>query len=264
MRRGESFGHGRLGRPLALAAAALAATAFAALAAVSFRGALWPVVRACVAAERLTGRPFPCLAVDLVGGEAGGWVVLRPPWSNDLILSPTRQSVGVEDPFLQSGEAPNYFAAAWRARDRIAAPEGGGPSRDRIALIVNPGEVRSQDQLHIHIGCLVPWAQRLLGRTAAASPPGVWRPIGALIPGRLFWALRVRSADLADVDPFRLARDQVGPALTDPADLMVAVVGVAAEDEFLILASAAHSPRSSRPVGAEALLDKRCRDRGFG
>ena len=43
------------------------------------RQVLWQVVRACVADFNLTGAPFPCLAVNLFGGEERGYVVLRPP-----------------------------------------------------------------------------------------------------------------------------------------------------------------------------------------
>ncbi len=120
------------------------------------RKALWPVVQACVATYKLSGLPFPCLEVDLSRGEAGGFVVLRPPVGPpDTILAPTRRLTGVEDPFLQSPDAPNYFADAWNARGLIG--EGRDePPPDRVGLVVNPLSLRSQDQLHIHIGCLVP------------------------------------------------------------------------------------------------------------
>jgi hypothetical protein len=48
---------------------------------------LWQVVHACVADFNLTRTPFPCLNVDLSGGEQGGNVVLRPPLSDDTILA---------------------------------------------------------------------------------------------------------------------------------------------------------------------------------
>jgi CDP-diacylglycerol pyrophosphatase len=100
-----------------LAVAALTVSAaFATFAIGLDRMALWRVVRACVADYKLTGRPFPCLEVDLSGGEELGNVVLRPPLLDDTILASTRRITGIEDPFLQSPEAPNYFDAAWRAR----------------------------------------------------------------------------------------------------------------------------------------------------
>src|SRR5258708_9673368 len=93
------------------------------------RMALWQVVRACVADFKLTGAPFPCLEVNLAGGEARGAVVVRPPLLNDMVLSPTRRIKGIEDPFLQSPEAPNYFDAAWRARTYLTSAVGPVPQR---------------------------------------------------------------------------------------------------------------------------------------
>ena len=58
---------------------ALCLTAATAFAIGLDRLALWQVVRACVADFKLTGAPFPCLEVDLSGGEARGDVVLRSP-----------------------------------------------------------------------------------------------------------------------------------------------------------------------------------------
>ena len=93
------------------------------------RQSLWRIVRTCASAYRLAGISFPCLKVDLPGGAAErGYAVLRPLKSDDLILSPTRQTVGVEDPFLQSADAPNYFAAAWHARSFLKGLDGNSAS----------------------------------------------------------------------------------------------------------------------------------------
>src|SRR5580658_7748696 len=66
------------------------------------RGALWKVVQTCVANRALTGAAFPCLKVDVSQGDKHGYALLRAPWgAPDLILTPTRRMVGVEDPSLQ-------------------------------------------------------------------------------------------------------------------------------------------------------------------
>jgi CDP-diacylglycerol pyrophosphatase len=256
----DMVGRRFLSRLLVVVVGALALTACAALAAASDRDALWRVVRACAADARLTGLPLPCLAVDLKGGEERGHVVLRPPWSNDMILSPTRRVIGVEDPYLLSPEAPNYFAEAWRARDMIATANGRPPDRDQIALIANSRVVRVQDQLHIHIGCLVPQARRVVAEAAQRLPADTWRLIGPVIPHQPIFAMRVRSADLDGVDPFRLAHAAFDGAVRDPADLMIGVVGarVSGEDEFVILASYTHLPHSWWPVGSDELMNRRC------
>ena len=147
-------------RILAVVAALTVSAAFAAYAMELHRMALWQVVRACVADYKLTGTPFPCLEVDLFGGEERGTVVLRPPLLEDTVLAPTRRIIGIEDPFLRSPEAPNYFDAAWRARTFLKSADGQEPERDAVALFVNSAVVRGQDQLHIHVGCLLPYARR--------------------------------------------------------------------------------------------------------
>ncbi len=121
-------------RILAIVAVVTVSAAFGAYAMELHRMALWQVVRACVADTKLTGKPFPCLKVDLSGGEAQGSVVLRPPLSDDTILAPTRRITGVEDPFLQSPEAPNYFDAAWRARAFLKGANGHEPDATRSRL----------------------------------------------------------------------------------------------------------------------------------
>ncbi len=171
------------------------------------RGALWQVVRACVADKKLTGSPLPCLEVDLTGGANRGYVILREPVTRDMILAPTRRVTGVEDPFLYSGEARNYFEAAWRARSFLTGSDGKPVDRDRVALAVNSGVVRSQDQLHIHIGCLLPDAKRVVRTIAPRLGLGQWAQVGPIIPHSMFWAMRIKGSDLEAVRPFALAAD---------------------------------------------------------
>jgi CDP-diacylglycerol pyrophosphatase len=229
--------------------------AFATYAMELHRTVLWQVVRACVADYKLTGTPFPCLEVNLSGGEGLGTVVLRPPFLEDTVLAPTRRIKGVEDPFLQSPEAPNYFDAAWQARSFLKTADGRAPERDDIALFLNSAIVRTQDQLHIHVGCLLPYARRTLAAVAPKIPMGEWAQIGPVVPHTMFWGYRI--ADLAHVNPFRLAAEELGAKSSGPGDLTIVVVGVRVEDDdqFLILASYAKAPHAWWPVGADNLLD---------
>jgi len=250
-------------RILAVVAVLTVSAAFAAYAMELHRMALWQVVRACVADYKLTGTPFPCLEVDLSGGEERGTVVLRPPLLEDTVLAPTRRIKGIEDPFLQSPEAPNYFDDAWRARTFLKDADGGAPERDDIALFVNSAVVRTQDQLHIHVGCLLPYARAALAAAAPKVPMGEWAQIGPVVPHTMFWGYRIPGTDLANVNPFRLAAQVVAGKTKDPGDLTVVVVGVRVEgdDQFLILASYAKAPHAWWPVGAGNILDS-CRFAG--
>ena len=235
-------------------------TAFATFPAGLDRLALWQVVRACVTDFELTDAPFPCLKVDLSAGEERGHIVLRPPPRHDLILAPTRKIVGIEDPFLQSPEAPNYFDAAWGARSFLKGAGGRAPARDAVALVVNSAVVRNQDQLHIHVGCLLPSARRALAAAAPEVPIGEWVPIGAVVPHQTFWATRIQGADLSDVEPFRLTAEALAGKVRERGVLMIMVAGVRVEgeDEFLILASYAGAPGAWWPVGADDLLGPNC------
>ena len=246
---------------VALAAAALVlAAVLAGYAAAKNPLLLWQITQGCETDSRLTGSPFPCLAVDRSGGIERGHVIFRPPLSDDTVFVPTRRITGVEDPFLASPDAPNYFADAWRARTLVTTPGGEPPTHDRHLLIVNSGVVRTQDQLHIHIGCLNAAAYRSLASVAPSLPVGEWRLVAALVPHQPFWVLRLGQADLDGVDPFRLVFDAFDAVVDDPASLTIGVAGATVEgqDDLVILASYAHAPGSWWPVGADNLLDSRC------
>ena len=235
--------------------------AFATWAFALDRLALWQVVRACVADAKLTGAPFPCLKVDLTGGEARGYVVLRPPFLEaDTIVAPTRKIAGIEDPFLQSPAAPNYFEDAWRARSFLRGPDGAPPDRNQVALIVNSAVVRTEDQLHIHVGCLASGPREAISAFAPGLPVGEWKQVGAVTPHQNYWGLRIRGADLASVDPFRLVAEALADKTQDRAAMMIVVAAlrVADDDEFVILTSYVGAPHSWWPPGADEFLDPSC------
>ena len=136
----------------------------------------------------------------------------------------------------------------------------GGSSDRRFALVVNSAVTRSQDQLHIHMGCLAPSAKRALDAAAPKLAVGEWSPIGFLIPHQPFWALRTGSADLDRIDPFRLAAEGFAGKVRSLALLTIVVASARIDgaDEFVILASYAGAPHAWWPVGAENLLLARC------
>ena len=209
---------------LSVVAVLTVSAAFAAYAMELHRGsALWQVVRACVADYKLTGMPFPCLKVDLAGGDERGNVVLRAPLLDDTILAATRRITGIEDPFLQSPEAPKIISRRrMRARTFLQGRgRTGRPERDAVALFVNSAMVRTQDQLHIHVGCLFPYARRSLAAAAPKVPMGQWAQIGPVVPHTMFWAYRIPGTDLFECQSVSArrrsycARQDEGPARPD-------------------------------------------------
>jgi CDP-diacylglycerol pyrophosphatase len=225
------------------------------------RRALWQVVRACVADYLTTGASFPCLAVTISDGIDRGSVVLRPPFgAPDTILAPTRKVVGVEDPWLQSPASPNYFAAALRASAFVKKPDGSGPKLDEIALAVNSRFMRTQDQLHIHIGCASPRVQRQLRLLTPSMKVGEWARLDTLVPGSELWAMRTGQSDLNGIEPFRFAAARFAVGDSDLARLMISVVGtrVANRNELvLFVANDGPQPRGGRYL-AEEVVDPEC------
>jgi CDP-diacylglycerol pyrophosphatase len=239
-------------------AGVFAVTAFATTAIGVDRLALWQVVRACVVDFKLTGASLPCFEVDVSDGEERGNVVLRAPLFHDLIVAPTRKIVGIEDPFLRSAGAPNYFDAAWRARSFLKSADGRAPEHDEIAVIANSAVIRTQDQLHIHVGCLKSHAKRMLATAAPNVPIGKWAPIGAIVPHTVFWGMRIRGTNLSDIEPFRLTAEALTDKMIPLRNLTIAAAGVRVkgDDQFLILTSYAEATGTS--LGSSALLDRSC------
>ena len=221
----------------------VAAFALGARAAVidASRGALWQVVQACLVNHALTGAAFPCLEVEISDGNERGYVILQPPlMASDLILAPTRRSVGVEDPSLQAPDAPNYFEDAWNARRFLEDALKQPIARDDLVLAVNSRQARTQDQLHIHIGCLTSAARQTIRAFAPALPEGRWVPLGRPFHGLEFWGRLVVAENLIGVNPFRLAAEDWPKQSKDRSQLTIAVAGIRLPDGrngFVLLAS---------------------------
>lgn len=214
--------------------------------------ALWNLVsNQCVADQAADRDPAPCAAVDL----DDGWVVLKDfVGARQYLLIPTAKVPGIESPQLLEPGAPNYFAAAWRARSFTEAAAGGALPRDWMSLAVNSAVSRSQNQLHIHIDCLRADVHETLGRYAAQIGSS-WAPFPALLAGHTYDAMRVDGDELGP-NPFRLRAD----ALDQPADEMgiqtLVVVGAVRDGKpgFVILADRADGETGDF-AGGEQLQD---------
>src|SRR5579875_3750593 len=195
------------GQRLALVAAAMAGSVAIAYGAnLASRTALWQVVRACVWDQSTLGSPLPCLKVER------DFTVLRPPFGGpDTILTPTVRVIGIEDPQLQAPDAPNYFALAWAQRGFIPTRGDALPPDAPVMLAVNSRLARSQDQLHLHMGCMAPdFADRLEGALGPRSR--TWFRGPDMGVGLELWTYRTGTDSLDGVAPFRLARDLAGNA----------------------------------------------------
>ncbi len=221
------------------------------------RDALWRVVQICLANRELTGAAFPCLAVNLSDGIERGYAILRPPFGKqDTILTPTTKIAGIEDRSLQAADAPNYFEDAWNARNFLSDKTDRPLARDDVALVVNSRLSRTQDQLHIHLGCLSGDVKRTLQAIATELSETHWAPLKRPMRGLAFWGRRVAQETLAGTNPFRLVANDIRNDKVTMGQLTIVVAGsVPAQGRrgFIILVA-----QSDGGAAGEDVLDFSC------
>lgn len=213
---------------------------------------LWNLVNGqCVADQVAYRNPAPCTTVDL----DGGWAVLKDTvGTRQYLLIPTAKVTGIESPDLLAPAAPNYFAAAWRARSFTEAVAGGALPRDWMSLAVNSAVSRSQNQLHIHIDCVRADVHEALSRHADEIGTD-WTAFPALLAGHTYDAMWIDGEELS-ANPFALR----ALGLSNPGDEMgiqtLVVVGAVRDGEpgFVILADRADG-ETGDVAGGEQLQD---------
>jgi CDP-diacylglycerol pyrophosphatase len=228
---------------LRLAAAGAAVAAVLAILPAALRAAdptaLWRIVHDQCVPDALKGDPprDPCLFVDLKAGEGGDAVIKDMHGVAQLLDIPVTPMTGIEDARLLADGVPHYFADAWRARGLMARYLGKEPPREALSIAVNAKNRRSQDQLHLHLDCL---RKDVVDALKAYAPQisSEWKPMAVALAGRVYWARRVDSEDLADVDPFRLLADGVPGARDTMGAWTLAAAPIVFDDSpgFVLLA----------------------------
>jgi CDP-diacylglycerol pyrophosphatase len=223
------------------------------------RGALRQIVQnQCVPDWKQHHNPAPCERVALYDPNASdnGYAVLQDPDGGaHYLLVPTQTMAGLDSSELLDGDAPNYFAEAWRAHDLLAKSIGHTVPRTDIGLVVNPARARAYDQFHIHIECLRQDAADAL-RAASSSITDAWAPV--TVGAANFQAMRIASDSLDGSNLYEsLAALKPGVA-QHLRDYTLIAVGAqfASGPGFIILAG-------TGPTG-EILLDSTCEVAGGG
>jgi CDP-diacylglycerol pyrophosphatase len=245
---------------LTKAAAALALAICAASPAVAHGdpNALWDIVGGqCVPDQEQHGDPAPCADVDLSAGPERGTAVLKDlVGATQYLLIPTGRVTGIESPELLAPDAPNYFAAAWRAKSFVDDRAGWTLPRDWVSLAINSEDARTQDQLHIHVDCVRRDVYEALTIHRGAVGPR-WAPFPVPLAGHRYSAIAVEGEDLDGVDPFHLLADGIAGARSDMGAQTLVVVGAydaGGQPGFLVLAD--HVDAADGDVaGGEALQD---------
>ena len=215
--------------------------------------ALWNIVNGqCVPDQQLHGDPAPCSRVDLRAGEENGHAVLKDLVGPlQFLLIPTGRITGIESQEILAPEAPNYFAAAWRARSFVEERAGRTLPRDWLSLAINSEQARTQTQLHIHVDCLRADVHQALVGYSSAIGTG-WTDFPVPLAGHRYSAVFVGGENLDAVNPFTLLADGVPGARTDMGNQTLVVVGATGQDGnpgFVVLADHVDEATGDRASG---------------
>ena len=202
--------------------------------------------------------PAPCERVflpDLSANSAGYAVLADRKGGAHYLLIPTQTMAGNESGELLDRDLPNYFAAAWHARDLLTRFVGHAVPRAAVGLAVNTAHSRTQDQFHIHIECLRQDVVDSLHAAAERIGSG-WAP--AVIAGSTYQAMRVMADGLDGVNPFELLANLSPDVRHRMGDYTLVVAGMQFQGNpgFIVLTG-------TGPTG-ELLLDGTCAAAGAG
>ncbi|ANN77495.1 CDP-diacylglycerol diphosphatase [Bordetella flabilis] len=189
------------------------------------RGVLWKVVQACLQASNDPRQPGnggnsgsgggaaasnPCAKVDV----PNGYVILKdnnPSSPYEFLLLPTASVTGIEDSRLWVLDGPSYWQYAYENRHYVTdllKP----PKTARIGFAANSIYGRSQDQLHIHIGCVQPQVITVLSRHMDELSATQWTWLPRMLNRKYqYRALLVDQKSLSVTDPFRALAGDVAP-----------------------------------------------------
>ncbi len=217
--------------------------------------ALWNIVNGqCVPHETAELAPAPCSAVSLDGGYA---VLKDRSGAYQYLLIATRRVSGIEDPYLETAAAPNYFGDAWAERKWLESRLGVRLPRQDVALAVNSAYGRTQNQLHIHIDCLRPdVAAALAGH--AGQIGGDWAPLTLPPFNHVYLARRIDSDDLKGINPFALiAAQRPNQNMALETAVIVGAELAPGKPGFYLLSGSADLAEHN-PGAGEELLDQSC------
>jgi CDP-diacylglycerol pyrophosphatase len=219
--------------------------------------ALWTIVHGqCVPDQEGAGKPDPCALVDL----ARGYAVLKDRrGATQYLVIPTQKLTGIESPDLLAPGAPNFWEAAWEARRFVEGKAGRSIPVEDLGMVVNSAHGRSQNQLHIHVDCVLPDVKQAVADHLAAIGPR-WGKFDVALSGHHYRAMRLAAADLATHDPFKLLADGDPDAKSDMGRETLAVLGAIFPDGspgFVMLSDRADLVGMD-VASSESLLDHDC------
>jgi len=163
------------------------------------RNDLWRVVhRICIPASKIS-LPFPCTKVVQPDDDGAGYAIL-PVGAGHILTVPTQRITGIESREVFSPTQPNYWQAAWEQRAQLDDDFARKLDRSEVALALNSAYGRSQDQLHIHTGCVKSEVKAALAASRVIGPR--WTRLPTSLGGSSYWVRWATGADLSALNPF--------------------------------------------------------------
>jgi CDP-diacylglycerol pyrophosphatase len=220
------------------------------------------VAAACVVAPRPNSlwSLAQCCARDLRSNpdcryysKSDKFIILKdnnPKKTAAYLIIPSIKVTGIEDRQIFSPPVVDFWEYGWQQAQRFVEQ----PLAD-VALAINSVHGRTQNQLHIHIACVLPAVARTLANHSEKIGPD---PIKALRldlgpDNHTYRVLKVSNLAAAD-SPFNLVAAMPG-ARADMGDQGIAVVGSTTPGVYYVLDTYPHGPNLG---AAEELLDETC------
>ena len=167
------------------------------------------------------------------------------------LIIPSIRVTGIDDKQIFLPPVVDFWEYGWQqAQILVKKPT------DDIALAINSVYGRTQNQLHIHIACVLPAVARSLAAQAGnigtnpATPAQF--PLG---PAAHMYRVIKTTALTGSKSPFNLVAAMPG-VRGEMADQSIAVIGSNTPGSYYVLDTEAHG---SNPGAAEELLDQTCR-----
>ncbi|WFR97726.1 CDP-diacylglycerol diphosphatase [Rhizobium tumorigenes] len=224
------------------------------------RSALGLVIDSCEFNLSMTGSPFPCLKIIQSPRQLSAYAILREPTHKErTILTPLDAISGIEDPRLVSADGPNYFDDAWKERSIVLDSYPQKNDWLDAALAINAATNRTQDHLHIHIGCVSARFKSALSGKRDEIDDLSFRKLKTDTAWRSFWVKFYAGENLTSINPFHIVADGVPGAREDMQDVAIGIVGASSstgQRGFYILAQLLG--HTGFPGSAEDLLDPKC------
>jgi len=210
------------------------------------RDALWSLAQCC--SRSLQTHP-DCRYYN----EKGEYIILKdhsPKKPAAYLIIPTVRVTGIEDQQIFSSPVVDFWEYGWQEGQRFVDK----PAAE-MALAINSEHRRTQNQLHIHITCVLPAvAQSLAGHAAEITGDPAKAINLSFGPARHIYRVITATGLNGAESPFGVVA-AISGARAAMADHSIAVVGSTVPGTYYVLDTLAGG---DNPGAAEELLDQSC------